>query len=174
MLTRKIIFLDFDGVLNTESYFQTLMQQGVPTHDEFGVLFDSNSVAKLAEIINLTNAQIVVSSSWRYMGVSELQRMWKLRKLPGKIVGFTPLNLLDEELLTIDLDNLDSFTPECLVARGSEIQAWLDNHTGIANYLILDDLTDILPSQKKHFVQINPIKGITKENVVQALQILQS
>jgi hypothetical protein len=90
MLTRKIIFLDFDGVLNTESYFQTLMQQGVPTHDEFGVLFDSNSVAKLAEIINLTNAQIVVSSSWRYMGVIELQRMWKLRKLPGKIVGFKP------------------------------------------------------------------------------------
>lgn len=162
MLTRKIIFLDFDGVLNTESYFQMLMQQGVPTHDEFGVLFDPNSMEKLAEIINLTKAQIVVSSSWRYMGVSELQRMWQLRKLPGKIVGITPLNLLDEELLTIDLDNLDSFTPECLVARGSEIQAWLDNHTGIANYLILDDLTDILPSQKKHFVQINPIKGITK------------
>lgn len=44
----KYIFLDFDGVLNTEQYQAQLAIDGRPTKDEYGPLFDPKAVARLA------------------------------------------------------------------------------------------------------------------------------
>ena len=37
---KKIIFLDFDGVLNTEHYQNYLMYQRLPWQDKHGAFFD--------------------------------------------------------------------------------------------------------------------------------------
>ena len=41
----KIIFLDIDGVLNTEYYQGVLRYKGKPWQDEYGALFDPKAVA---------------------------------------------------------------------------------------------------------------------------------
>ena len=73
----KIIFLDFDGVLNTEHYQGLLQYQGKPWQDEYGAFFDPKAVKQLKRIIDATDADIVVESSWircneGIMGSSEL------------------------------------------------------------------------------------------------------
>ena len=40
MMNRPVIFLDFDGVLNTEQYQATLAIEGKPSKDAWGALFD--------------------------------------------------------------------------------------------------------------------------------------
>lgn len=44
---KKVIFLDFDGVLNTENYQAKLRQEGKPQCDDFGQVFDSDAVENL-------------------------------------------------------------------------------------------------------------------------------
>ena len=53
----KIIFLDFDGVLNSEKYLHSCGQ--------FGVVLDPSRLILLEQIVKATGAQIVLSSSWR-------------------------------------------------------------------------------------------------------------
>lgn len=159
---RKIIFLDFDGVLNTSHWDRNA------TIDQYGYVFDPNAVANLAEIIRETGAEIVVSSSWKSMGVKKLQQMWKDRQLPGRVIDVTPNTMSDEFLLHADLDNMD-----ILSLRGQEIKEWLMLHgKDVSHYAILDDINDILQEQETHFVWIDSKVGITKGNSVQAIMIL--
>lgn len=53
----KIIFLDFDGVLNSVSYCRL--------HREPGVLLDPARMALLRRIVDATGAEIVLSTSWK-------------------------------------------------------------------------------------------------------------
>ena len=83
-MTRPVIFLDFDGV-NTEQYQAKLATEGKPTKDVWGTLFAPRAVANLKKIIDATDAEIVISSSWRYMyTLGSLRMMWETRELPGK------------------------------------------------------------------------------------------
>ena len=53
----KVIFLDFDGVLNSEKYIRTC--------GHYGVIIDPSRMVMLKEIIDKTDAKIVLSTSWR-------------------------------------------------------------------------------------------------------------
>ena len=44
----KYLFLDFDGVLNTEFYQDLLMSQGKPFRDKHGPFFDPMAVEQLS------------------------------------------------------------------------------------------------------------------------------
>jgi len=61
----KIIFLDFDGVMDTAYYGHIIGKECRPSNDEFGTVFDPNCVRNLKEIIDKTGAGIVVTSSWK-------------------------------------------------------------------------------------------------------------
>ncbi len=50
---------------------------------------------------------------------------------------------------------------------------WLQKNKGIESYAILDDENFILSNQQDHFVQIDPIVGITNEDVMRVNLILQ-
>ena len=174
-----LIFLDFDGVLNTENHFAKMTVEGVPTRDYYGPKFDPKAVANLQKIIEATDAWIIVSSSWRYMGLKDLQRMWTDRNLPGWIAGITPLHTDDDKLLETDLSQLDEITPEMFSSsRGNEIKAYFNEMPGNSSdsqrYVILDDLNEVLPEQESHFIRINPIVGITEEDVERAVEKLRS
>ena len=56
---KKIIFLDFDGVLNTEYNQNLLMYHGKSWKDKYGAFFDPETVAERKRIVEETNADIV-------------------------------------------------------------------------------------------------------------------
>ena len=142
--------------------------KGTDECDEYGYAFDPNAVANLKKILDETGADIVISSSWKCMGLSQLEEMWEKRSLPGKIIGITPNSVSDELLLNADIDNMELFH-----IRGTEIREWLrKNSKRISHYVILDDMDNMLPEQQDHFVWIDPDIGITDGNAVQAIKIL--
>lgn len=162
----KVIFLDIDGVLNT-GWWYTQMDRNTPK-DKYGYAFDPNAVANLKKIIDETGADIVISSSWKSFGLSELEEMWMDRGLPGKLIGITPNSVSDEMLLNADLDHMELFS-----IRGIEINEWLIKHEKrVSQYVIIDDMDNMLPEQQSHFVQTNSEVGITNENAERAINIL--
>lgn len=165
---RKIIFLDFDGVLNTEHYQGLLRYQGEPWQDEHGAFFDSNAVKQLKRIIDATGADIVIESSWKYLGLEAMKELWKARNLPERIIDITPSSFSDEYLLKTNLDDLDISMLHCKVM---EIALWLSEQEDV-RYVIIDDEYVILDSQLPHFILTNPYEGITEEQTNRAISIL--
>ena len=113
----KSLFLDIDGVLNTERDHECCRMNGMEDSDDYGYLFDPMAVKNLARIVNETGADIVISSSWKYSGLSTLLDMWNERGLPGRVIDITPDNISNEMLLKADLDNM-----EFLSCKGYEIK----------------------------------------------------
>ena len=164
----KILFLDIDGVLNTERQHDRCVNLGADQVDNFGYAFDPVSVANLKRIVEHTDADIVISSSWKMWGLDAMQRMWARRYLPGKVIDITPNTESDEMLLSVDLDLMDF-----PAIKGSEIKEWLlTNGNQDTHYAILDDLPDMLPEQESHFVQTDPRIGITKDDADRVITIL--
>ena len=60
---KKILFLDFDGVLNTERHHEHCYENGIAPVDRYGYAFDPEAVANLKRIIDETGADIVVSDT---------------------------------------------------------------------------------------------------------------
>lgn len=151
---RRIIFLDFDGVLNTE-YYQGLLQfQGKQWQDQYGAFFDPRAVRQLKRIIDATGADIVVESSWKYLGLEAMRELWMVRNLPGKVMDITP-SLTDN------------------ASKGEEIAAWLSEHAmSDARYVIIDDEYVVLDTQIPYFILTNPYEGLTEEQANRAISIL--
>lgn len=163
----KILFLDIDGVLNTERQHDYCVERGIAPVDGFGYAFDPEAVANLARIVEQTGADIVISSSWKCWGLSTMQRMWANRGLPGKIIDITPNSASDEMLLSVDLDMM------LPAVKGSEIKEWLaTSGSQVTCYAILDDQFDMLPEQQPNFVQTDPRVGITEDDASSVIAIL--
>ena len=167
-MMRKIIFLDIDGVLNTQDWHSRKTND--TPRDEFGWVFDPVAVENLAHIIKETGASIVISSSWKFLGIGKLRQMWKIRKLPGTILDITPNTVSDEMLLNANLDEM-----ELGVCRGNEIKEWLSRHKGeVSNYVIIDDFDDLLPEQEDHAILTDSLIGITGFDAMKAIRILKT
>ena len=114
--------------------------------DKYGYAFDPNAVSNLKKILDQTGADIVISSSWKSFGYSELEEMWEERGLPGKLIGITPNSVSDEMLLNADLDNMELFS-----IRGMEIKEWLSkNGKRISHYAIIDGRGDRSDHHRRH------------------------
>jgi len=162
----KILFLDIDGVLNTKFWYRK-MDDDTP-RDKWGYVFDPMSVNNLKRIVDETGAKIVISSSWKCVGLPELRKMWKARKLPGKIIDVTPNCMCDEDLQDIDLDLIDPGA-----SRGYEIREWLSRHgEQVSHYAIIDDMYEMLPEQLSHLVMTDSETGITDEDADKVIAIL--
>lgn len=158
----KIIFLDFDGVLNSQRYMES-DAYGTGKGLAFGhSQIDPKAVELLNKMIDVTDARVVISSSWRHIwSRDEIGRMLKQR-------GFRhPSSIID-------------ITPSLMSQRGDEIAQWLGQADEgrriggekIDGYVILDDSTDMHPDQMEHFVQTNPDTGLTSQDVNRAISIL--
>jgi hypothetical protein len=141
----RIVFLDIDGVLNSEQ-----------SRDESGSLieFSKKAVANLNEILSSTSALIVISSSWRIdWTLEEISRHLVRQGVASpKIVGKTP-ELADQP-------------------RGHEIQAWLDDAPfPVQSFVILDDRDDLHPNRLRH-IQTDPAEGLTAHDAYRATSLL--
>lgn len=162
----KIIFLDFDDVLNTEHYQGLLQYQGKSWQDEYGAFFDPNPVKQLKRIIDATGADIVVESSWKFLGLDAMKVLWEIRSLPGKIIDITSSSVSDEHLLNIDLEIY------YIVKEWKSPLGFRNTKNKMFVMSSLDDEYVILGSQLPHFILTNPYEGITEEQANKAISIL--
>lgn len=143
---RKILFLDFDGVLTSDAYTQKCVLEH-RRENLFGIdWFDPDCVAALRKIIDETGAVVVVSSSWRELGKDSLVRLWEELNMPGELYGITP---------------------DWVLLKKEAIEQWLSDNEHDA-YAILDDDVLGLPNQ----VKTNPRKGLVAEDAIRAIEIL--
>jgi len=165
-MSDRIIFLDVDGVLNSDQVcFEIRMndinQNGyggffggtvTPTHAL--VCWGQELVDNLREIVEKTNAQIVISSTWRITHpVKQFIEMFK-------IYGWDNAPVIDK-------------TEHLGTQRGYEISKWLERHSEVKQYVILDDNSDMLKEQKDNFVQTDEKVGLSKQDVLKAIAILE-
>ena len=154
----KMIFLDFDGVMVTDRYQAQLTAINSPLRDEYGAKFDPVCVENLRRIIDSTDADIVVISTWKMeMGLDGIQQMWNARNLPGKVIGVTP-----------DIDPIH---------RGDEIQAWLDANPGAVRYAIIDDtpfLDFFNEEQLPHLFKVDERTGLDEKTAIRVIELQKS
>ena len=166
----KFIFLDFDGVLNTESWQRRCRENGEPASDDFGPLFDPEAVQNLTAILKaVPEARLVVTSTWKWEGFGRMKGLWLQRRLPGHIIGITEEHVLtEEEKAAFD----KGVTPRW---RGAEVCDWFRmNGLEEKGYVILDDQDDFFPEQAGHLVQTSPALGLTAEEAQRAIGILNA
>lgn len=72
--------------------------------DKYEAFFDPETVAELKRIVEETNADIVIESSWKYLGLEAMQQMWSDRNMPGKVIDVTPSSATDNMLLNANRD----------------------------------------------------------------------
>jgi hypothetical protein len=166
-----IIFLDHDGVicLSTEwgSRFSKQKKCGrkmsqsvksLPVDARFDNL-NKESVAVLNEIIEITNADIVVSSDWRfYATIEEMGDYYTLKGIIKKPISFTPhINDCNNHDNTFKwIRDLDLEQSRCL-----EIKQYLQDNPSVNRWVSIDDMDlsvrNILPEWGlSNFVKTNP------------------
>lgn len=160
----KIIFLDIDGVLNSEetalAWNKITPGQGYGGHFPETKEISVNDVKwgetlfkNLRKIVEDTGAKIVISSTWRlHFSLAKFKEMFAL-------YGWQDPPIIDA-------------TNNWGHIRGDQIQAWLDNHEDITHYVILDDASDMLPSQNQFLVQTDYRTGLQIEQEERAIQLL--
>lgn len=158
---KKYLFLDFDGVLNTNRHRFYLIKEGKNTKDQFATIFDPDTIYNLKTIIEHAGAEIVISSSWKEFGQYFILELWVKRNMPGKVYSIIPSLILTNYL---DNNTGESISIPETYSKGLEINAWLETYaTGNYRYCIIDDENYFLPYQLEHFVQVNEDKGLTSD-----------
>lgn len=124
----KVIFLDFDGVLNSQGSFlyednrrKKHKEQGVqgPVNETLCNVCTANFQFVLDQY---PDVKVVISSTWRNLFTLE----WLKAKLQSyhidssRVIGITPEDTLGGD-------------------RGREIQWWLNKHKEVTHYIIIDD-----------------------------------
>ena len=149
----KLLFLDIDGVLNSTKFFKERNEMEEYKEISFPIdSFDYRAIHLLNEIIDKTNAKLVISSDWRFD--DDLLPCLKYHGLNCEIFGSTPYDKHNR--------------------RGIEIQKFLYSlHEDIDNYCIIDDIDNwFLPTQVNNVVKTSFDVGLTKELADKAIKIL--
>lgn len=149
----KVVFLDFDGVLNSESFVRDYYRKSFLQREPAEI--DPVAVARLNRILEATGAVVCISSSWRLLHkTEELVDFLKGTGFTGKVIGITP--------------RLDA-------PRGMEIQEWMDTAPGyreIESFVILDDDADMAHLGHR-LVQTDFAGGLEDHHIERAIRMLE-
>ncbi len=147
----KILFLDIDGVLNSEEWAFKKYDEGV--HNALQSEFDVQAVERLNTIIEKSGAKVVISSSWRLIySLEHINSMLTKFGFKGEIVGRTP-------------------SPKANRGRGYDIKRWLTENSKVTTFAILDDDND-MDGVRDRFVQTSWTKGLQDEHIPKVLALL--
>lgn len=167
----KVVFLDIDGVLNSEA---SLME------DES---LEEALILNLKELVEKTGAEIVLSSSWRTMFNPLRRLMDRLAKVGLYLYGLTPEGVswewAEKHNLKPSTRYRDTYTNwegkkiDITSDRGAEIFKWLFDHKEIESFVILDDEEfDIKNYFPDKLIKTSYKTGLTQEDVKKAIKIL--
>lgn len=121
MRTARVLFLDIDGVLNSEAWFARQRGRGLTIISNRAELLDPAAVAQLNRVVEATGCKVVLSSSWRlHQRLLEVQDWLQQAGFIGQLHDRTPST----------------------GHRGEEIGAWL-GRSPCDRYAIVDDEPDL-------------------------------
>lgn len=141
----KVIFLDFDGVINNWDHFNDV---------------DINCIKILKYIKEKTNAYIVAITSQKYS-------IQETKSIPHEKTIFWKTCLILKKL-GIEVNDV---TPLVNKSKCLEIKKYLNTHKNITEYLILDD-EYIDDSLKDHQVLLDLYNGLRNEHINPSINIL--
>ena len=153
----KIIFLDFDGVLNSRNYDR---QRDFRRSDN---AFDDTRFPLLKKIVEHTGAKIVITTTWR--------THWHKDKSKNDETGEYIDNLFKKHGLTIyDKTPLIGIGSD----RAEEVKSYLEYpEEEVESFVIIDDYMFSWGDLQDKFVKTNAYKdGLDEENVKEAIKIL--
>jgi hypothetical protein len=128
----KVIFLDFDGVLNSVKWMTKLHESGEKFTSFLSRSFkelDPAAVKLVSDLAVETNSAIIVSSSWRILHPLH------------EICDILAANGMNENVLP------RGTTPHHGNFRGDEVRLWLSQNPHIGVHVIFDDDGDFHPDQ---------------------------
>ena len=169
---KKVIFLDVDGVLNSN---RTLYEE---------ISLEDDLILNLKELVDKTDAKIILSSSWRLSTEAIATLMDRLDKFGLAISGMTcdgvDLDWLKKyefnttkKYLDTKFDWDENRQIKITHDRGAEIFKWLHDHDDCAYVILDDEIEDIKPYFNESVIVKTSYKtGLTKEDVKKAVQIL--
>ena len=155
----KVIFLDFDGVITTHKSQYRL---------------DEEKMKLIEHICNKTDAYIVISSSWRRFTLEDTIKDITDTSNWSVPVPFTPIERVVGVTSRMYSFKGDDKNTHFRVPRGVEIERYLNEHTDIDKYVILDDDADMLLEQAPYFIQTDAIEGLSEQDAEKAITILNS
>lgn len=147
----KIVFLDFDGVLNSNRWVRENIHLIPANHLFMHNNLDHAAVARVEKIVQASGAKVVISSTWRLLNpIAKLRDILKNHGFTGEVVDITP---------------------RLGTARGNEIADWLNKHGPVESFVILDDDSDMV-HLKHRLVQTSWDFGLLDEHVAKAIEML--
>lgn len=159
----KVIFLDIDGVLNTYYTKETI---GLYT------FVSKDKILLLKELIDKTDAKIVLSSTWR-RGWYLKERINPEKLTSGELQDIRLFDALQAKLAEYDV-HMIGYTDD-FGLRGEEIDLWLKQWDGepIESFVILDDMcgTELRP-HSRYLIQTSMFEGLNEKHVARAIKIL--
>ena len=155
----NVVFLDFDGVLNSKSYIARCRSERKNFDVAGPTGLDKDAVSKINRLAAL-GCKFVISSTWRhiYSSKESLQNLLNLRGFNGEVIGVTPQLWLRH--------------------RGDEIQKWLDDWDmnecgdGISSFVIIDD-NDDMEHLTRHLIKTDDAVGVTDSNIDEIIVFLE-
>ncbi|QQS34790.1 MAG: hypothetical protein IPM56_11010 [Ignavibacteriales bacterium] len=126
----NIIFLDIDGVMNSERYYRRVNMKAPDW-----ARFDPESVRLLKLLLDEFDARLVITSSWRFGAAEMLNR---------ELNRYSLKKYLHKNWKT-DLIGANE--------RDKEINSWLKKSIDVKNFLILDDVDSYSGILRNHFVK---------------------
>jgi hypothetical protein len=146
----KVIFLDFDGVLNSQQ----------DPGDGWGVTLIPSKLELLKRLVDSTAARIVLSTSWREHWAKEPTQRDATGATIDLLFGSHGLQIFDK-------------TPVLPEGREAEIKAFIEQHPEIENFVVLDDRLLGADHLKGHFVKVSSyFGGLDETDIQKATDIL--
>ena len=160
----KVIFLDIDGVLNYTQWYVSDRNPGNINGQEGDI--DPMCVERVLRICKETGAKVVITSDWRISWEGTLMRLERMGLTRDIVIDKTPYpwGISRRDYMLCDDDEY--------CTRGAEINMWLRDHPECTNFVIVDDRIDFTEEQQPHFVKVNPMCGLTDDNVDIAIMTL--
>ena len=163
----NILFLDVDGVLNSERSFvaggDRVKQYGIDNPNDPYFLkitkctIDPVAVDLVNRVCKMCDAKIVVSSTHRKHFADNDNKLFAMKEY------FSNLGINREYVI--------GWTENLSTPRGIEIQDWLERHPETNRYVILDDSSDMMEHQMEFFVRCDGDIGVSSSNFRQMLSL---
>ncbi len=164
---RPIIFLDFDGVLNSTAFFEE--KRRIDPKTKVWNKLDPEAVGRLNNLVRRTGSEIVISSAWRlFKGTSTSDRLYRVLRHFGydgpMVTGLTPpFGISDPHRDVVHEGH-----------RGGEILLYLRERFPdriVPPFVILDDRDD-MGSLWHRLIQTDENVGLQDEHVEAAIRLL--
>lgn len=151
----KLLFLDLDGVVNSVRFEIRRQEDKVLSELPYPLSeFDPICVNYVNEILDKTDAKLILSSDWRF--TDGIENIFNKVGFTHPIYGKTCYGMSK--------------------GRGYEIQKYIDDCSDdVIAYCIIDDIDYCFTKkQKKHFIHTNEYVGLTEDDVKKAINILNN